>query len=165
MFGGGDRAIPDLRAERHHDRGQRVCEAHGVAHRMVASRPSRTRAASPCAAIWFEYNWQSGQSGFAILFTVRNQDGGCPWCQVEDVLFEKNVVRHVAAGVNILGFDDNHTSLQTNGITIRNNLFADVNPQQWGGSGYFLQLLGGAADVTVDHKHDHPEQRGRDRRR
>lgn len=99
----------------------------------------------------FEYNWQAAQNGFAILFTVRNQDGGCAWCQVEDVVFEKNVVRHVAAGINILGFDNNYPSRQTHGITIRNNLFADIDPQQWGGNGYFLQLLGGPADVMVDH--------------
>src|SRR5262245_27833900 len=60
-----------------------------------------------------EYNWQGGQSGYAVLFTVRNQDGGCPWCQVEQVTFEQNVVRHVAAGIQILGYDDNHPSQQT----------------------------------------------------
>jgi len=71
-----------------------------------------------------EYNWQAAQSGFAILFTVRNQDGGCPWCQVEQVTFANNVVRHSAAGVSILGFDDTHPSQQTRSITIRNNVFA-----------------------------------------
>jgi hypothetical protein len=31
----------------------------------------------------FEQNWVSSQSGFAILFTVRNQDGRSPWSAVE----------------------------------------------------------------------------------
>src|SRR5437660_308222 len=31
----------------------------------------------------FENNWEGGQPGYAILFTVRNQDGRCPWCQVD----------------------------------------------------------------------------------
>jgi hypothetical protein len=99
----------------------------------------------------FEYNWEAGQSGFAILFTVRNQDGACPWCQVGEVTFEDNIVRHSAAGVSILGFDDLHPSQQTRSITIRNNIFADIDNRNWGGNGYFLMLLGGARDVTIDH--------------
>jgi hypothetical protein len=98
----------------------------------------------------FQYNWAAAQAGFAIVFTVRNQDGGCPWCQVEDVVFEHNVVRNVAAGVNILGFDNNHPSLQTRAIDIRNNVF-EINTAAWGGRGYFIQVVGGPADITVDH--------------
>jgi hypothetical protein len=99
----------------------------------------------------FEYNWLQAQSGFCILFTVRNQDGGCPWCQVEQVTFQNNIVRHSGAGISILGYDDLHPSLQTRAITIRNNLFDDIDGQKWGGNGYFLLLLGGARDITVDH--------------
>src|SRR5438094_67138 len=99
----------------------------------------------------FDYNWEAGQAGFAILFTVRDQDGGCPWCQVEQIAFEGNIVRHSAAGVSILGFDNVHPSQQARSITIRNNLFADIDRRNWGGNGYFLMLLGGARDITVDH--------------
>jgi len=98
-----------------------------------------------------EYNWQAAQSGFAILFTVRNQDGGCPWCQVEQVVFENNVLRHSAAGVSILGVDDNHPSRQTQSITIRNNVFSDIDEQRWGGNGYAFMLTGGPRDVEIDH--------------
>jgi len=41
-------------------------------------------------------------------------------------------------------------SQQTNGITIRNNLFEDVSSAEYGGNGWFV-LIVGAADVTVDH--------------
>ena len=99
----------------------------------------------------FDYNWQAAQSGFAILFTVRNQNGACPWCQVEQVTFQNNIVRHSAAGVSILGTDDIHPSQQTRSIVVSNNIFADIDNQHWGGSGYFLQILGGPRDVTVDH--------------
>jgi hypothetical protein len=98
-----------------------------------------------------EYNWAAAQTGFAVLFTVRNQDGRCPWCQVEDVLFEGNVVRHSAAGVNILGHDDLQPSRQTRGITIRRNVFADIDNKKWGGNGYFLLITGGPRDIHVDH--------------
>ena len=97
----------------------------------------------------FEYNWPHAQNGFAILFTPRNQDGHAPWSVVEDVTFRDNVVRHVAAGVNILGQDDNHPSRQTSRIAIVNNVFADVGGQ-WG-HGRLFQLLDGTRDVVIDH--------------
>jgi len=97
----------------------------------------------------FEYNWPHAQNGFSILFTVRNQDGGAPWSIVEDVTFERNLVRHVAAGINILGHDDIHASQQTGRIAIRNNLFLDVGGA-WG-AGRLFQLLDGTSDVRIDH--------------
>lgn len=97
----------------------------------------------------FEYHWAQAQNGFAILFTVRNQDGSAPWSVVEDVTFSNNIVRHVARGINILGQDDNYPSRQTRNIHIRNNLFADVGGD-WG-DGDLLQLLDGTANVVVEH--------------
>jgi len=96
-----------------------------------------------------EYNWPAAQNGFAVLLTVRNQSGGAPWSVVEDVTFSNNVVRHVGAGVNILGRDDIHPSRQTRRIAITNNLFADVGGQ-WG-SGRLFQVLDGTGDVTIRH--------------
>jgi uncharacterized protein DUF5666 len=99
----------------------------------------------------FDYTWENGQTGFAIVLTGRNQDGNCPWCQVDHVTFEQNVVRHAGAGVQILGYDYTHPSQQTQAIVIRNNLFADIDSQNWGGNGYFMVLSGGPRDVTIDH--------------
>ena len=97
-----------------------------------------------------ENNWVAAQNGFAVLFTPRNQDGGSPWAVVQNVQFTNNVVRHVAAGISVLGTDDLHSSQPTNTLTIRNNLFVDVTGVNWGGNGRWLQLLGGR-DITVDH--------------
>jgi hypothetical protein len=97
----------------------------------------------------FEHNWKHAQNGFAILFTVRNQDGAAPWSQVEDVTFSNNLVRHVGAGINILGTDDNQSSQPTRRIAILNNLFLDVGGQ-WG-DGRLFQLLDGVAGVTIEH--------------
>jgi hypothetical protein len=97
----------------------------------------------------FEHNWPQAQNGFAILFTVRNQDGGAPWSVVEDVTFANNVVRQVASGINVLGRDDVHESRRTARIAIRNNLFVDVGGR-WGG-GRLFQLLDGTVDVCIDH--------------
>ena len=99
----------------------------------------------------FEHNWPAAQTGFAILFTVRNQDGAAPWSVIEDVTFTNNVVRHVSSAINVLGHDDNHPSQQTKRILIRNNLFEDVGGPPWGGNGRFLQLLDGTADIVVEH--------------
>jgi hypothetical protein len=98
-----------------------------------------------------EYNWLHGQTGFAVLFTVRNQDGACPWCEVSDVVFEHNIVRHSSAGVMILGVDYTHPSKQSHDIVIRNNVFSDIDNQRWGGSGYAFQISGGPRDITIDH--------------
>ena len=96
-----------------------------------------------------EYNWPQAQNGFAILFTVRNQDGGAPWSTIEDVTFTNNLVRHVAAGVNMLGRDDNNSSQQAKRIAIRNNVFLDVGGK-WG-PGRLFQMLDGMSGVTIDH--------------
>ena len=98
----------------------------------------------------FENHWAGAQAGYAIVLTPRNQDGGCPWCVVEDVTFQQNVVRHVAAGINILGYDDLHPSQQTKRIRIAQNLFQNVS-QSLGGSGWFVLLGNGPREITVDH--------------
>jgi hypothetical protein len=99
----------------------------------------------------FEQNWVHGQNGFAILFTVRNQDGRAPWSVIEDVLFTSNVVRHTTGGVNVLGQDDLHPSQQARRIRIENNFFAHVGGARWGGGGTLFQLLGGPRDVMIEH--------------
>jgi hypothetical protein len=98
----------------------------------------------------FEQNWGHAQTGFSILFTVRNQDGTAPWSVVEDVTFRRNIVRHTGSGVNILGRDQN-PSQQTKRILITDNLFDDVNGGRWQGEGRLFQVLGGTADVVIEH--------------
>jgi hypothetical protein len=98
----------------------------------------------------FENNWAGAQKGYAILFTPRNQDGRCNWCVVEDILFRYNVVRNVAGGVSILGFDSPNTSAQTNRVTIRDNLFHAIT-KTLGGSGWFLLIGDQPRDVTLEH--------------
>jgi hypothetical protein len=154
MFGGADPHIPNL------------VPTHIVVRGNTFSKPVQWRDSS-----WeiknlfelknardvtidgniFERNWLAAQTGFSILFTVRNQDGACPWCDVSQVTFENNIVRDVAAGINILGTDYTHPSAQTKGITIRNNLMYGIDSKKWGGNGYALAIQGGPRDVTIDH--------------
>jgi hypothetical protein len=97
-----------------------------------------------------EHNWADAQSGSAVLFTVRNQDGTAPWSVVERVRFTNNVVRHTGSALNLLGRDDNHPSRRTNHVVIRNNFFEDVDGGRWGGDGRFLTITDTVA-VTIDH--------------
>ena len=108
----------------------------------------------------FENNWENAQNGFAILFTVRNQDGGCPWCTVQDVTFTNNIVRHTGSVVNMLGGDWPNPSDNTERIWIRNNLFEDVDPATWGGHGRILQFIDGVTNVTFEHNTVFPSASG-----
>ena len=97
-----------------------------------------------------EHNWAQAQNGTAILMTPRADNGKCPWCVVEDVTFEYNLVRHVGSGFNILGVDNYTPSQQTNKIRIRHNEFVDMT-KAWGGTGYFALLQGRPRDIVIDH--------------
>jgi hypothetical protein len=104
-----------------------------------------------------EHNWQHDQNGFAILFTVRNQDGAAPWCAVEDVTFRRNVLRHAGGGFNILAADNNFPSRQTRRIRIEDNLLDDISSVNWGGTGRLFQFLSldsrdtGILGLAVEH--------------
>ena len=91
----------------------------------------------------FERNWTDAQSGTAIVFTVRNDEGGAPWSVVEDVLFEHNIVRDTEGVFNVLGYDSYQPSGRLTRITIRHNLAI--------GSGFFLQAGGEVGVLTIDH--------------
>jgi hypothetical protein len=154
LFGGSDPAIPnlvpsDITITGNHFTKQTAWRTEKWVIKNIFELKNARRVT--IARNTFEYNWEGGQSGYAILFTVRNQNGACPWCQVDHVVFERNIVRHAAAGIQILGYDNNHPSLQTQAIVIRNNLFADIDSAHWGGNGYFVTLTGGARGITIDH--------------
>src|SRR5262249_45975143 len=99
----------------------------------------------------FENNWVDGQAGIAVQLTPRNQDGSAPWATVQDVTFTNNIVRHSAAGFNILGTDDIHSSQQAQRIQIKNDLFDDIGGTRWGTNGRLFQIVGGPANVQIDH--------------
>lgn len=99
----------------------------------------------------FENCWVDAQTGIAIQITPRNQDGAAPWCTVEDITFTSNIVRHAAAGFNILGTDDSHPSGRASRIRINNVLFDDIGGSLWGGNGRLLQIIAGPTDVTFEH--------------
>ena len=94
--------------------------------------------------------WAAGQFGYAIVLTPRNQSGSAPWSRVQDVTFTNNIIRHAAGAIQIAGYDDIQSSLQTQRITIRNNLFYDIDPAVWGDYTKTFLIGDGPADVTID---------------
>jgi len=90
-----------------------------------------------------ENNWSDGQNGYGVLFTVRNDEGGSPWSVVEDVVFERNILRNTENGVNVLGYDSYQASGRATRLTIRHNLIITT--------GTFLQIGAEVGVLTVDH--------------
>jgi hypothetical protein len=99
----------------------------------------------------FENIWVAAQSGFAIQWTPRGENGLTPWAVVQDVTFSNNILRHAAAAINLWGYDDSGPSQQTRRVRVANNLFEDIGGARWGGNGRFFQIIDGTADVTVEH--------------
>ena len=97
-----------------------------------------------------EQCWPHGQNGYAVVFTVRDQSGTAPWSTIEDVTFQKNLVQHAAEGMNVLGHDSPNVSLNMSRVSVNNNIFQDIGTN-WGGRGFFLQMLSGTFDFTADH--------------
>ncbi len=97
-----------------------------------------------------EFNWEAAQEGYAVLIKPVNQDGRAPWAAIENVRFSNNVVRHVAAAININGTDTGHPSTRARDIRIQNNLFTDVSRERWGGPGDFVQIGNAPAGVVIE---------------
>lgn len=99
-----------------------------------------------------ENNWQQAQNGFAVLLTVRTYYGQMPWAAVEDVTLRRNIIRHSAGGINLLGRDDlgNYQGI-TRRIRIEDNLIYDIDSSKWGGEGRIFHILQGVEDLVINH--------------
>ena len=109
-----------------------------------------------------EFSWADGQSGTAVMITVRNQGGTCPLCVVQDVTLTHNLIQHAVSGIETTGSDDLQISLPENRILIQNNVATDLNATTYGtggtgiGHGIFSETDGGMAglsanNIIVDH--------------
>lgn len=77
-------------------------------------------------------NWAKSQNGTAVLFTAANDSG--PNARVEDVEFTNNIVSGAGTGISIQGEE----AKGGRRLTVRNNIFDDINGAKWGGDGQFL---------------------------
>ena len=96
----------------------------------------------------FENNWLDSQAGFAILMTVRGEDGQAPWSAVQDVTFQYNVIKNSDHGLSVLAYDDSGASQQTSRILIAQNYWDQVG-------GRLFQMVntpaGGTDRVSIEH--------------
>lgn len=97
----------------------------------------------------FQNCWPSGQSGFALLVTPRNQSNTAPWSATQDITVRRNVFVNIAQGINIAGMDAPNISQRTNRILIQDNILQAVAMP--GGDGRMFQILGDPVNVTIDH--------------
>lgn len=163
IFGGGDSAIPNLVPSNITITGNYITKplawrTPGLPWSVKNLVEMKNAAHVLIAGNVIENVWQSGQNGFAIVLTPRNQDGTATWSGVSDVTIRDNVVRHAAAGINMLGTDDVHPSQPLTGVLITNNLFYDIDQQKWSdpnngswGSGRLFQFITGPQHVTITH--------------
>jgi len=98
----------------------------------------------------FEHNWVAAQPGYAIVLTPRGEHGEAAWAVVEDVTFRLNIVRDVAAAINVLGHDDAGPSGLARRVRISENLFYGFDREKWKGNGFFLLINDGPPDITVE---------------
>jgi hypothetical protein len=102
-----------------------------------------------------ENNWAAGQQGYSIVLTPRNQNNTAPWSVVKNITIQNNVIRHVAAAFNILGYDNLAPSQQTQNIKILNNLAYDVSTAyalpNHPANALFAVIGAGPKDITISH--------------
>ena len=104
----------------------------------------------------FENNWMQAQSGRAIELSPRTVDCAS-WCGVRNVVVRNNIMKGVAGGVGMSGFDNLAANRSVAGFggnyQIVNNLFDvgngekpwPVNQQGW------LLMINGIQGIVIDH--------------
>ncbi len=99
-----------------------------------------------------------GQSGYAILLTVRNENGLSPQADISDITIRNNIIRRCGAGISISGNDDNtFSSHQSSRILIENNLWDQIDGDLYGDHNIYgpndgvLLKQGSPIDVILNH--------------
>lgn len=100
---------------------------------------------------WLEGSWVAAQNGTGVLLTLAI-NGQCTYCELFDVVFERNVVWNVGSGLQILGH--NYTLAygpagQAHGIVVRNNLWFIDGPANLYGDGRGVSIGSEPKDVAL----------------
>lgn len=86
--------------------------------------------------------WTDAQIGYAVLFTVRSEDGQALWTTVENVRFTNNLVKNSEQGFQFLGLDA-IPSQRGNTVLVFNNRFQ--------GTANRFVTISGFYNVTFEH--------------
>ncbi len=89
-------------------------------------------------------NWAMAQEGTGVLFRTGADSG--QQAVVEDIEFYDNIMRGSGSAVNIFGGEGKGGRR----LTIRNNIFDDINAEKYDGRGYFIKSTD-FDDVTIEN--------------
>jgi hypothetical protein len=92
-------------------------------------------------------SWRSGQDGYGILLTVRNQDGKNPYATIEDIEISNCILDNLGAGVQILGQDYSHPSNIMSRVKLLNNKFTNIDGSN--GRGMQIFISRGSKKLTI----------------
>jgi len=110
-----------------------------------------------------ENSWggPQGGDGDAVWLGPKSQGNACPLCEVNDVTFRYNIIRHAGAGIYIFDApsDAGGVAQQASRYSIHDNLLEDIRRDYAGpgtGKGLLFRFLGTASflpprDVSVQH--------------
>jgi hypothetical protein len=154
LFGGADPSIPGLVPSDIDIIGNTFTRPEGWRHRTWAIKNLLELKAGRNVRIVGNRFSQHGRTaangdGFFLWAKSVNQDGGCSWCVVEDVLIADNIATDVGAGITLAGDPGAvHRAIPMRNITLRNNRL-ETDAAGYGGRGTHL-MIQGVADVTVE---------------
>ena len=102
-----------------------------------------------------------GGDGDAVWLGPKNQNNACPSCEVNDVTFRYNIIRHAGAGIYVFDApsDAGGVAQQASRYSIHDNLLEDIRQSYAGpgtGKGLLFRLLGGGRflpprQVSIQH--------------
>lgn len=93
-------------------------------------------------------SWTSGQDGYGILLTVRNQDGSAPFSDIQDIIIENCELDNLGAGIQILGQDYSNPSGMLKNVTVKKTKFTNINGAN--GSGRQVFISRGSQNLLID---------------
>jgi hypothetical protein len=97
-----------------------------------------------------ENSWGGqGQTGYAIVLTVRNQYGGATYATIEDVEIADCTVKNAASGVQILARDDSQPSGRMSRVALRRNTFTGLQGSALAGVGHQVFISAGPKDLEL----------------
>jgi hypothetical protein len=105
----------------------------------------------------FENVWSGfSQTGFAILFTPKNQNNHCAACKTTDITLRMSRVRHAANGLVMgTGLSDAGGAASGGGrYSIHDVVFDDIGGKAYGGLGALFQVtstIPALRDISIDH--------------
>jgi hypothetical protein len=102
-----------------------------------------------------------GGDGDAVWLGPKNQSNACPLCEVNDITFRYNIIRHAGAGIYVFDApsDAGGVAQQASRYSIHDNLLEDIRREYAGpatGKGLLFRFLGGPfflppRDVSIQH--------------